>query len=183
MHLRASYEADPAVYVPGSSTTANTNQRRVLYPLNTVAGSLFSTITTMDDGATTSYNALRLSLQHRFAHNFSLLSVYTYSHCMQNAQTIGNRLSTGSNTYQNPFDREADTASCDSDLRHVLNTSFVYETPKFADRTMNAVLGHWRPSFLLSIRPGFLFYPTSGIDNSLTGVGLDRPNVVGSPYI
>ena len=58
-----------------------------------------------------------------------------------------------------------------------------YETPKFADRKMNAVLGHWRPSFLLSIRPGFLFYPTSGIDNSLTGVGLDRPNVVGSPYI
>ncbi len=183
MHLRASYEANPAVYVPGSSTTANTNQRRVLYRINPVAGFLFSTITTMDDGATTSYNALRLSLQHRFAHNFSLLSVYTYSHCMQNAQTIGNRLSTASNTYQNPYHRDADTASCDSDLRHVLNTSFVYETPKFANRGLDAVLGHWRPSFLFSIRPGFLFYPTSGIDNSLTGVGLDRPNVVGNAYV
>jgi hypothetical protein len=183
IHLRASNEFNVAVYLPGRSTVANTADRRLLSQLNPTAGAYFSTITQMDDGATTNYNALRLSGQHRFAHNFSLLSVYTYSHCLQNAQTIGNRLSTGSNTYQNPYNRDADYASCDSDLRHVLNTSFVYETPKFANRGVNTVFGNWRPSFLFSVRPGFLFSPMSGIDNSLSGVGQDRPNVVGEPYV
>src|SRR5262249_47264480 len=142
LHLRASHEVNPAVFGPGA-TLANTQQRRFLSRLNPVAGAFFSTITEMDDGATTSYHALRLSAQHRFARHFTLLSVYTYSHCIQNAQTIGNRLSTGSNTYQNPYNRDADKASCDSDLRHVWTSSFVYETPRFSSRAMDLVVGSW----------------------------------------
>jgi hypothetical protein len=182
LHLRASNEANPAIYVPGA-TLANTAQRRFLYRLNPAAGTYFSTITQADDGATTSYHALRLSAQHRFARGFTLLSVYTYSHCLQNAQTIGNRLSTGSNTYQNPYNRDADYASCDSDLRHNWTSSVVYETPRFANRALNTIAGNWRPSFLLSVHPGFPFTPLAGADNSFSGVGQDRPNVVGNPYI
>ena len=96
------------------------------------------------------YNALRLSAQHRFAHNFTLLSVYTWSHCLQNAETINNRISLGSNTYQNPYNRDADRAVCDSDLRSSLVTSFVYEVSKLATPVESALLGHWRFSFLTS---------------------------------
>jgi hypothetical protein len=182
LHLRASNEANPAIYGPGE-TLANTNQRRLLYRLNPAAGAYFSTITQMDDGATTRYNALRLSAQHRFAHNFTLLSVYTYSHCLQNAETLNNRISTGSNTYQDPNNRNADRGVCDADLRHNVTTSVVYDAPKLANRAMNTVLGNWLFSFLVSAHPGFPYTPATGADNPLTGIGQDRPNVIGDPYV
>jgi len=182
LHLRASNEANPAIYGPGA-TLANTNQRRLLYRLNPAAGAYFATITMMDDGATTRYNALRLSAQHRFAHNFTLLSVYTYSHCLQNAETLNNRISTGSNTYQDPNNRNADRSVCDADLRHNVTTSFVYEVPKLANRVVNIVLENWLFSFLVSAHPGFPYSPVTGADNSLPEIGQDRPNVVGDPYV
>ena len=33
------------------------------------------------------------------------------------------------------------------------------------------------------VRGGARFTPVAGVDNSLTGVGLDRPNIVGTPYV
>jgi hypothetical protein len=72
-HLRTAYEANPATYIAGSSTTGNTNQRRMLYLMNPTQGSYYSTMTTLDDGVNTSYDGLILTLQHRFAHNFTWL--------------------------------------------------------------------------------------------------------------
>src|SRR5262249_50668891 len=76
-----------------------------------------------------------------------------------------------------------DYGPCDSDLRHNWTSSFVYETPRFTDRLMDLIVGSWRPSFLLSVRPGFPFTPVTGADNSFTGVGQDRPNAAGNPYV
>jgi hypothetical protein len=44
-------------------------------------------------------------------------------------------------------------------------------------------VGTWRPSFLLGVHTGFPFTPLAGADNSLTGIGQDRPNAVGDPYV
>src|SRR5581483_414291 len=143
----------------------------------------YSTITLMDDGVNTNYNALRLSLQHRFSNHFTLLSVYTYSHCLQNAETIANRDAIGANYYQNPYNRNADYASCDVDLRHNLVNSVVYESPRFSSRGANWLLGNWQLSFQITAHSGYVFNPTTGVDASLTGVGQDRPNVVGNPYV
>ena len=182
-HLRSANELDPAVYIAGKSTVANTNQRRLLYLINPAAGAYYSTITTMNDGVNTNYNSLRLSLQHRFSNHFTLLSVYTYSHCLSDSETIANRNAIGANYYQNPYNRNADYGPCDVDLRHNLVNSVVYESPKFSDRTTNWLLGSWMLSFQITTHSGFLFSPTTGVDNSLTGVGQDRPNVVGNPYV
>jgi len=179
-HLYSSEEANPAIYGPGA-TVANTNQRRLLYQLNPAAGAYYSTITQLDDGDNTNYNGLRLSAQHRFSHNFTLLSVYTYSHCLQDAETLPNKL-TG-NQYQNPYSRNSDYGNCDFDLRHNLVNSFVYESPKFGNRFVNQIAGNWQLSFLISVHSGFSFTPLTGVDTSLTGVGQDRPNVVGKPYV
>src|SRR2546430_4687757 len=62
-------------------------------------------------------------------------------------------------------------------------TTLFRSTPKFSNGVENAIAGNWRPSFLLSVRPGFLFTPVAGADNSFSGVGQDRPNVIGNPYI
>jgi hypothetical protein len=182
-HLRTSTEQNPAIYIPGASTVPNTQQRRLLNLLNPANGAYYANITLADDGVNTNYNALRLSAQHRFSHNFTLLSVYTWSHCLQNAETYGNRNSQGANQYQNPYNRNADYGACDFDLRHNSANSLVYETPKFANRFENHLLGNWQLGALVSIHTGFPFTPLTGVDNSLTGVRQDRPNVAGNPYV
>ncbi len=49
-------------------------------------------------------------------------------------------------------------------------------------RAANLLLGNWQLSFLISTHTGFPFYPVTGTDVSLTGIGQDRPDVVGIPY-
>ncbi len=137
----------------------------------------------MDDGVGTNYNALRASAQHRFSHGYTLLAVYTYSRCMQDTETLSNKLQ--GNTESNPYNRYADRGLCDYDLRHNFTTSFVYQGYKFKERWANFFAGGWSPAFLVSAYNGFPFSPMTGIDASLSGVGLDRPNVVAgvNPYM
>lgn len=182
-HLRTANEANPAVYIPGASTVANTQTRRMLTLLNPKEGPYYSTITTLNDGMTANYNALRLSAQHRFSHNFTWLSVYTWSHAMQNSEPIANRNCEGCNYYQNPYNRNADTAVSDSDLRQNWVNSLVFQAPKWKNRALDQTLGHWQLGTLINAHTGFPFYPLTGVDNSLTGVNEDRPNVVGNPYV
>jgi len=45
------------------------------------------------------------------------------------------------------------------------------------------LLGNWKLAPIFSIHSGIWFSVITGLDNSLTGVGNDRPNVVGNPYV
>jgi hypothetical protein len=187
-HNWAATEENPAVYIPGTcngspcSSTKNTAQRRVLSLVNPVAGNYYSTIALSDDGANSEYNAALITLQHRFADSYTLLANYTYSHCIAEGTMVGDL--TGPQ-YQNPYNRDADRANCRFDIRHIVNVSLVARTPHFAGAWNNRVLGGWQFAPLLSVHSGTWFSPATGVDNSLTGVGLDRPNMVAGtdPYI
>lgn len=185
-HLWLGTEEDPAVFIPGTcngsacSTTKNESQRRVLYLQNPAAGTYYSTIALTDDGANAEYNGLLLSARHRFSQNYTVLANYTYSHCISEGNFSGEL--TGP-SYQNPYNRDADRASCDFDLRQIVNLSVVALTPHFKERWAGLLLSNWQIAPIVSLHNGFPFTPTTGLDNSLTGVGLDRPNVIGNPYL
>jgi hypothetical protein len=166
---------DPAIYIPGSSTASNVAARRVLTLLNPAQGALYGSITTLDDGATGSYNALLLALNHRFARHFTVLSNYTWSHC------ISDPLSTQlAGSYSDPFNRRFDRGNCLSDIRHNLNISAVLESPKFANRFTQAIAGNWKVSPIIRATSGMYFNVTSGTDTRLIGIGGDRPNLLSS---
>jgi hypothetical protein len=181
-HFRGSHEENPAVYTGAGSSTKNTQQRRTLTQLNAAAGAYYSTITGMDDGVNTHYNALRVTGQHRFSQNYTVLASYTFSKCLQDTETIANRI-TG-NTESNPYNRNADFGPCDFDLRHNFVASSVYQSPSLHNRAIDFAAGAWQIGFLLTYNNGFPFSPVTGTDASLSGVGLDRPNVVSgaNPY-
>jgi hypothetical protein len=64
----------------------------------------------------------------------------------------------------------------------VFTSSFVYELP-FLHRGKSWVataFGNWSVSGLITAATGLPVYVISGRDNSLTGVGFDRPDVVGN---
>ena len=85
--------------------------------------------------------------------------------------------------YQNPLNRNADYGVCEYDLRQNFVASLVAVSPKFENRLMNIVAGDWQLSPIISAHGGFPFNPTLGQDNSRTAEGVDRPNIVGDPYV
>lgn len=182
-HLWYTYQQDPAVYIPGQcgssacSTVANTNSRRVLNQINPTAGAAFSSITTLSDGATSSYEGMILSLNRRLRNNVSLLFNYTYAHCI-NTQDAFVEIT---NTPQNPSNLAGDRGNCGSDHRQIYNISLVAGIPHMSGNFAKLLITDWRFSGIMSGYSGFWFSPGTGVDASLTGVNADRPNVSGNP--
>jgi hypothetical protein len=186
IHFWSPRALNPSVYMPGAScvingqtftpcsSTANTVQRHLMTLLNPSQGPYYNSVTTLDDGGTTSYNALLLSIQHRLASHFTVQANYTWSHCISD---LGTTLLAGS--YTDPNDRRFDRGNCAAtDIRHNFNLSSVAEMPRFANRTVQAVAGDWQLSVIASARSGINFTATSGIDLDLNGVGGDRSNQI-----
>jgi hypothetical protein len=174
-HLRSGYEMNPAVYSAGA-TTKTTAARRVFALADPTNGAYYSTITMMNDGVNTSYNSMQASVRHRMSHGYTFLYNYTYSHCLQDTETLGNKLQ--GNNQTDPNNMRFDYGPCDFDVRHNMNASFVYAGFNFANPTVNLIAGGWSPSFLVSYNVGFPFTVLTGTDASLTGIGLDRPVAV-----
>src|ERR1700730_17626430 len=173
-HLCIGNEIIPAVYIPGSSTTSNTQTRRVLTLANPKAGQYYSQMTIADDGISANYNGLLTSIEHRFSHNYTLLANYTWSKCMGVAPVT----SLGTGVIQDPNNVRGDYGPCSYDSPHLFNASVVYLSHWGGSGFLSHLLNHWNIAPLIRYQSGLPVKPTTGKDNSLTGVGNDRPNVV-----
>jgi hypothetical protein len=140
---------------------------------------LISNITALDDGATASYEAMLLSLNHRLSKNFTVLANYTWSHCIADPVTT---LLGGS--YTDPGDRRLDRGNCGGiDIRHLLNISGVIQSPKFGSRVVEAIAGNWQLAPIIGLHSGSPFTLSTGVDNALNNIGGQRPNQIGTnPY-
>jgi hypothetical protein len=186
-HIWTGEDIDPAIStpavcnaIPGGCTVANENQRRVLYLINPIAGSNVSDIYHLDAGSNGEYEALYLKLQHRFTQHYTIMGNYTWSHCISEGDFQGDM---GGPYTQNGFDRNAERGNCSFDLRQIFNLTFIAQTPHFANPWVNRFAGNWQLSPIIAYHTGTWFYGLDGFDNSMSGIGLDRPNVSGNPYI
>jgi Carboxypeptidase regulatory-like domain len=127
------------------------------------------------DSATANYNGMVATLQHRLSSTFSLLANYTWSKCLNIADSQGDLAST---LVQNPNNPRGDYAPCGSDFRHVANVVIVTKSQFQLPRVEALLLNNWEFAPLVHIISGAPFTVTSGQDNSLTDVGNDRPNLV-----
>ena len=199
VHIPSGNEENPATYIPGTwtgpgscgsltispgtgkacSSTGNTNQRRATALANPVGGAYYSEISVMYDGSSSIYDGMLVTLQHRFANNFELLSNYTYSKCISGGTDVGDL---GGNTFQNPYNPRSDRSYCGEDLRHNFNTSLVARSAAHGGPLARALLGGWQIAPIVFVSSGIRVSPTTGTDASLTGVNVDRPNLTGDPY-
>ncbi|HKV42135.1 MAG TPA: carboxypeptidase regulatory-like domain-containing protein, partial [Blastocatellia bacterium] len=186
-HLWIGYEANPAVFIPGNcganpcSTTSNTNARRVLARLNPTTGASFASISQTNDGANASYNGLLLSANHRFSQHFSVIGNYTYSHCISDGDFAGELAN--SRLIQDPNNLAGERGNCGFDRRHIFNASVVATGPRFEQRILQGVFGNWQVSTIITHYTGTWYSVLSGNDNSLSGIGKDRPNIIGNPNL
>ena len=122
------------------------------------------------------YNGIVASLQHRLSSTFSLLTNYTWSKCL-NVQDAQGDITTS--IASQPFNLRADYGPCGSDYRHIFNTAVVAESRfHMENRARPHVVNGWQIAPIVHITSGAPFTVTSGVDNSFTSVGIDRPNIV-----
>ena len=182
-HMWLGYDANAAVPVAGVPLSDVTH-RRPLYLARPQDGQYIGNLLVVDDGANATYNGLLLSVQHRFSRGFTLLSNYTWSHCISDGDSVGN---IRQSYYQIQNDRRADRGDCNYDIRHIFNTSFVVQSPVVGKGIAGRLLGNWQLSPILRAASGMALNVTTGKDNSGTGPAslyfTDRPNqLLANPY-
>jgi len=164
-------QKNPSRYIAGQSTLTNTDQRRILLP------GIYSSFREVQTNSNAAYHSLQSSLSRRFSKGLTFMASYTFGKLLDyySAQNLGQ-------TPQNPFNNRADRARSDEDRNHVFSGSFVYEIPLLrGKRWMDKAFGGWALSGLITKSSGLPVYVISGRDFSLTGVGFDRPDLVGNP--
>jgi len=172
-HLMVGNEINPAVYSPGA-TTATTQARRVLTLLNPAQAKYYSTMDLGFNGISANYEGLLASIEHRLANNYTILANYTWSKC----HGVVPVTSLGGATIANPANPRGDYGPCSYDVPNLFNASVVYFSHFGHGGVVSYLLNDWQIAPLLRYETGFPVNPLSGVDQSLTGVGLDRPDVV-----
>ena len=65
----------------------------------------------------------------------------------------------------------------------MFTASGLWELPvRFSNKFANTVIGGWNLTGIATLQSGNTFTVGSGVDNSRTGVGQDRADIVGNPY-
>ena len=156
-------ELNPAIYIPGQSTVANTQARRPYQNFTNISEVSVS-------GNNSHYEAVQLTIEKRFVRGLSLLATYTHAKTMDD---FG---------WTNPFNRRFDYAKSNDNLPNNLNFSGVWDIPlpHRGSAFVNQVLNGWHLTDIISWHDGFPLTIASGVDNSLSGVGRDRADFSGT---
>jgi len=164
------------------STTSSSNYlaRSLLVLANPAEGQYYSTggggSLLVGDSGWSNYHGLVASIQHRLSSTFSLLGNWTWSKCLDVEDNQGDVSGT---TIENPNNPAMDYGPCGFDYRHIENVILVAKSHfPFSNRIETATLNNWELAPLIHIQSGAPFSVTAGVDNSLTDVGNDRPNLV-----
>lgn len=174
-HLLMSEAVNAAIFRPGSSTVANTNDRR---PYRA-----FGNVTEVRDGARAWYNSLQLTLQKQMGNAFTFSSNYTLS---KSIDTSSFAQDGGVTEGPNPFNRRSNRAVSDFDALHRFNTSLLWRLPFFQNSKglTKTLLGGWQYNNILNLETGLPYSITDTRDQGLTGVGAGvRADLVGNAHL
>jgi hypothetical protein len=175
-HVWYSTQINPAIFGPGA-TTANTNQRRVLFQQNPIEGQYYASVQEVKPDGTSRYNALMLQVQRRRAGGLSVQANYTFSRCETDRWNTAPGVDGLSVTVA---DRpELDRARCGNSPDHNVSSSVVYQIPDAGSGLVRALTGGWQVSGILSARSGAYYTVNSGTDVALIG---QCCGTIGSPF-
>ena len=157
---------NPAIYIPGQSTEDNTQQRRI--------NPNFALVYQVNSGYHSAYHALQVNLQRRLSGGLSILANYTWSHQLDDFPPTNN-LAT------DPFNRHFDWGNSLDNVPNIFHLSGIWQIPhpNWTGSAARLVNG-WELTSIVTWQDGFPFTLYSGVDNSFSGEGSDRPDFTGS---
>jgi hypothetical protein len=158
----------------------------------------YNTLSTVTGGTQSNgnmmYNSLQAVLQKTMGRGLQYQVSYTYSKCMSDSTGYygawSNALS-GSAYWQNIYDSKSEWAPCYYDATHILSAYAVYELPfgrgkalaSDANKVVNAIIGGWAVSPIVTFRTGFPMPVSGASDESGTFSRGARANCNGLPKI
>jgi hypothetical protein len=156
--------------------------------LNAIAGvALFSDIQQDLQDINSGYHSLQLSLEKRAAHGLTILGSYTWSKSIDDLPPGAGV--TGFDTYSarpwdDPLRHSFDRGPSEFDHTHRFVGSYVWQLPALTKSSglIHNALGDWQFSGIVQAQTGRPITILSGVNNSGTGIGQDRANIVGSAY-
>jgi len=164
---RYNKQLNAARYIPGASTTGNTDSRR-LFALE------FGNLTYLTEDRRSYYHSLQTSLVKRFSRGFTVMANYTWSKALGNydPEVVPWYLPGTDNMTYGPMD---------IDRRHRFVLSYVWDLPNTSTTNpfLRYVLHGWQATGFGQYQSGGPFTVVSGRDNSLTGIGRDRAKLTG----
>ncbi|HYP14784.1 MAG TPA: TonB-dependent receptor [Bryobacteraceae bacterium] len=174
-HITQTVQMNPAVFVPGQSTLQNTDARRIFAPN-------FASVQAYATDGNASYHGLQVVVNKRFSYGYSVSLAYAWQKSIDEASTS----ETADNWFpQDPFNRRGSRSLSDFDTRHRAVVSWLWELPFLRSQQgwFGRAFGGWQFSGIATLQAGTPINIVSGRDNSLRGVGRDRPNVLGDPNL
>ncbi|HZF40434.1 MAG TPA: carboxypeptidase regulatory-like domain-containing protein, partial [Blastocatellia bacterium] len=175
-HLTETLNLDPAPVGGGS--------RR----LNAIAGApLFSDIQQDLQDINSNYHSLQLSAERRLSGGLTILGSYTWSKSIDDlppAAGVTGFDSYSARPWDDPLRHEFDRGPSEFDHTQRFVVSYVWKLPALAKSNglMRHTLGNWQFTGLGSAQTGRPITILSGVNNSGTGIGQDRANIVGDAY-
>jgi hypothetical protein len=129
--------------------------------INTLAGQTtrplpqWGDIEFIDTDASGSYHGLLMKLEKRFSDGLTFLGTYTLSKTMFDS-FAGN----GADRLSNPFNARAEKGLAETDQRHRVTASWLYELPFFRRQPglIGHILGGWQANGVFTFETGMPFY-------------------------
>ncbi|MGB7266242.1 MAG: carboxypeptidase regulatory-like domain-containing protein [Terracidiphilus sp.] len=165
-HVMASRQFNPAVYQTGY-TVAQENSHRIYPGLGAVE--------LADSYEYAMTNAVEVNVTRRASHGFTLLSNIVWMKTIDN----GSSGTEGQAGPPNPFNLQSNRGIADFDQALRFTTSVNYALPHFnVNGVAGSLVNGWQANGILTSQGGLPINITSGVDNSISGVGNDRADFV-----
>jgi Carboxypeptidase regulatory-like domain/TonB dependent receptor len=164
-------EYNAAVYGPGA-TVANTNDRRPRRE--------FAQLTLAGTYGLSNYNALVTSLEKRLSSGLTLLTGFTWQKSLDLASSTAFEGNLGA-----PYGSiQRDHAVSDYNRKFRFTGSFNYQLPGFERYgAARYVIGGWQINGIVALQSGAPLNIGAGADNSRSGIGADRVDIIGDPRL
>ncbi|HEY7096641.1 MAG TPA: TonB-dependent receptor [Terriglobales bacterium] len=141
----------------------------------------FAQLFQAEDVVSSNYNSFQAKLDKRFSHGLSFLASYTWSHSIDGASVFFGSGANATTIFpQNNYDLGAERGDSDFDIRHRFVWSFNYEVPR-APKLPKVLGAGWELGGILTWQTGQPFSVLTGQGLSGTGLGNDRPDLIGDP--
>jgi hypothetical protein len=177
-HLPGGIEGNAAVYNPALSAAANRQNVNARRPM----GQYYQGLILSKNIGTSNFNALNISVEKRLSQGLTFLAGYRWSKCLD---TVNENAATYTAYAYSSTNPRFDYGPCVYDVGQQFHFSSVWLLPSVKSMGFvgRHVLSGWEVNGLLTLRSGLPFTVTSGIDNSLSGIGLDHADIVGNPSL
>lgn len=133
----------------------------------------FGIINQVNSAASSSYNALQVTLRSSVWHGLNSQFAYTWSHNLDDSTAFNN-------LPQNSLDLKGDWGNANQDIRNHFSAYLNYAIPAFAHGP-NALTHGWEVNSILKFQNGEPVNILTYLDNSGTGEFEDRASITGPP--